>query len=99
VGAWTREDFEAVTAAEARAGDRELMEAAAVFHLEIALGVAPSTPEGAMIHVRLGERLLGDGAAPPEVKGRDRVFPGRWYGVAASIFLAQTDTVRARQVL
>lgn len=99
VGAWTREDFEAVTAAEARAGDRERMEAAAVFHLEIALGVAPSTPDGAMIHVRLGERLLGDGAAPPEVKGPGRVFPGRWYGVAASIFLAQTDTVRAREVL
>lgn len=93
VGAWSREDFEAVTAAEVRAGDRGRIEAAAVFHLEIALGMAPTAPDGAMLHVRLGERLVGLLAvgAPG--------LCGRWYGVAASLFLAQTDTVRARQVL
>jgi len=100
VGTWTREDFEAATEAEARAGDRARLEAAAVFHLEIALAVAPSTPDGAMLHVRLGERLRGGATtAPDEKSGGDQPFRGHWYGSAASIFLAQSDTVRGRQVL
>jgi tetratricopeptide (TPR) repeat protein len=98
VGGWTREDFEAVASAEARVGDRNRIESAAAFHLEIALGVAPSTPDGAMLHVRLGERLLG-GEARRAGDAGDRVFAGRWYGVAASVFLAQTDTVRGREIL
>lgn len=103
VGTWSRAEFETAVAAEAQAHDRDRLEAAAVFHLEIALGVAPAAPDGALLHVRLGERLLADGLRSADRGGPpaagDPEFTARWFTTAASVFLAQTDMVRARSVV
>jgi len=63
VGDWTRQMFEAVVVAEA----------AAMLHLEIALGVALANPAGALLHIALGERLIAAPqwvSAPPGLKSR-----------------------------
>ena len=102
VGEWTRRQFEEAVAAEVRSSDRHRLEAAAVLHLEIALGVSLANPDGALLHIGLGEQLLRARPAPPAAAapddGRD-AFTGRWYAVAASGFVAQTDTLRARPII
>lgn len=103
VGEWSQSDFETAVAAEARTHDVDRVEAAAVFHLEIALSVSPAAPDGALLHVRLGERLLQLGLPAPTGPGAsasaDTGFAARWFATAASVFLAQTDTVRARPIV
>lgn len=97
VGRWSREMLEdAVTAAQRN--EPAFAFAAATFHLEVALDVAPRSADNAMYHLRLGERLLA--ALPPAVKDEGvREFLDRWYGTASSIFLAQSDGPRAKEIL
>ena len=93
IGAWSREELSAAVAATARTADPELARAAALFHLEVALDGAPRSADNALYHLDLGTRLL----AP--IVGRDtatREFAAHWHAVAMSIFLAQSDTGRAR---
>jgi tetratricopeptide (TPR) repeat protein len=102
VGEWTRQMFEAAVVVEAGTRDRGRVEAAAMLHLEIALGVALVNPAGALLHIALGERLIGDGLAPAAARAgsaEDDEFIGRWYAVAASAFVAQTDMARARPIV
>lgn len=96
LGAWRREDVEAAISVLVRRGDPALQEAAALFHLELAIVVAPQSPDGASQHLTLGARLL-EGA--PAAAFRASGLAATWYSAAASIFLAQTDAVRARAVL
>ncbi|MCC7124396.1 MAG: hypothetical protein IT178_06080 [Acidobacteria bacterium] len=75
--------------------DRRL---ALMLHLETAIAVAPQRPDTAMQHLRWGERLFA--AAAPSFKTADGdIFEDRWFVVAASIMLAQTDVDRARAAI
>jgi tetratricopeptide (TPR) repeat protein len=96
VGGWSREMLEdAVTAA--RRNDAAFAYPAAMFHLEVALDVAPRSPDNATYHLALGERLLE--VLPAAVKDAAvHEFLGHWYATAASIFLAQTDGRRAKEI-
>ncbi|MEZ5287495.1 MAG: hypothetical protein R2712_22380 [Vicinamibacterales bacterium] len=97
---WTRDDFETAVDTVMSTGDEQQLESAAVFHLEVAVGLAPASPDGAMLHVRLGERLVANGLLGARTAGaEDGVFAARWFSAAASVFLAQTDTVRSRAVV
>lgn len=98
VGSWSRQQFESVIDQAVRVPDGARLAAAAVFHLEIADSVAQASPDGALQHIRFGERFVRDVAGlQPEVG--DAAFVGRWYAAAASIFVAQTDLRRARPIV
>ncbi|MEZ5289697.1 MAG: VWA domain-containing protein [Vicinamibacterales bacterium] len=97
IGAWSRDDVEAAVTASSRAPRRAVTDAAAVFHLEVALQGAMRSPGDAMFQIELGERLLTPAESGTDVEGR--AFAARWYAAAASVFLAQTDTERTRDVL
>jgi VWFA-related protein len=96
VGRWSREMLSDAVAA-ARSSDRAFAYAAAVFHLEVALDVAPRSDGNARYHLDLAEQLL-DGLPPPEKDDAAREFLDRWYAAAASVFLAQTDGQQAREI-
>lgn len=96
VGGWSRETLEEAVAA-ARRNDRAFAFAASLFHLEVALDVAPRSPDNARYHLDLGERLL-EALPPPEKDEAVHAFLGRWYATASSIFLAQTDGRRAKEI-
>ncbi|MGE0812950.1 MAG: VWA domain-containing protein [Vicinamibacterales bacterium] len=97
IGAWSRDDVEAAVTASSRAPRRPVTDAAALFHLEVALQGAMRSPNDAMFQLELGERLLAP--AEPGTDADGRAFAARWYAAAASVFLAQTDTERTRDVL
>jgi VWFA-related protein len=96
VGAWSRETLEAAVTA-ARRNDRAFAFAASLFHLEVALDVAPRSADNARYHLDLGETLLE--ALPHAETDHDvHDFLSRWYATASSMFLAQTDGQRAKEI-
>lgn len=96
LGQWSRDDLSsAVTAA--RLADPDFVYAAALFHFEVAYGVAPLSVDNARYHLRLGEQLLEP--LPVSQSEDAHEFVGRWYAAAASIFLAQGDLTHAREVV
>jgi tetratricopeptide (TPR) repeat protein len=95
LGTWTRAMLSDAAAAAARHDDPDFTRAAALFHLETALDGAPLSADDAMFHVTLGERALQRVAASREAAGAE-FRP--WYAASASVFLAQSDTARAREV-
>lgn len=96
LGAWSRDDLSAAVSA-ARLADPDFVYAAALFHFEVAYGVAPLSTDNARYHLRLGEQLL---EPLPVSQNQDaREFVGRWYAAAASIFLAQGDLTHAREMV
>lgn len=95
VGNWTRAMLSDAVTAAARRDDPDFARAAAVFHLETALDGAPASPDDAMFEITLGERALQRVTA---ARGGGDEFVARWYAASASVFLAQSDTARAREV-
>jgi tetratricopeptide (TPR) repeat protein len=99
---WTRKDFEAAADRLILARNISQLEAAAVFELEIGLGVMSVSPQGAQVHFELGEKMLRSlTPTPAELRldpGRPedlRAFSSTWLGVAGSGYLWITDTRRA----
>lgn len=96
IGAWSRDELSAAVADVARAGERPLAYAAALFHLEVARSSPVEAAGNADYHLTLGAHLLAPwvdtraGAAPE--------FVERWHAAAVSVFLGQSDTPRARRV-
>lgn len=100
---WDRKDFEAAVDRLIAARNISQLEAAAVFELEVGLGVMAVSPDGAQIHYELGEKMLRS-LAP--TRDELRLDPARredvqrlsatWFGVAGSGYLWVTDTGRAR---
>ncbi len=100
---WARKDFEAAVDRLIAARNISHLEAAAVFELELGLGVMAVSPDGAQIHYELGEKMLRS-LAP--TRDEQRLDPARredvqrlsstWFGVAGSGYLWVTDTRRAR---
>lgn len=97
IGAWDRDELSAAVASVSRRSDPDLLDAAALFHLEVAVAGAAGAPDDAWYHVGLGERLLAERVASPDPLAA--AFASRWYAAGASVFLAQSDTVRARTVV
>ncbi len=60
--------------------------------------LAPQSADAAMRHIRWGEQLFVT-AAPSFRSGDAAAFEDRWFVVAVSVFLAQTDVERARVVI
>jgi tetratricopeptide (TPR) repeat protein len=60
-----------------------------------------ANPEGAQLHIGFGEQLLHGRPSPSAAVAPDapETFTGRWYAVAASGFVAQTDALRARPIV
>ena len=99
---WTRKDFEAAADRLVLARNVSQLEAAAVFELEIGLGVMSLSPQGAQVHFELGEKMLRSLAPTPAELRLDagraealRAFSSTWLGVAGSGYLWVTDTRRA----
>jgi tetratricopeptide (TPR) repeat protein len=99
---WTRKDFDAAVDRLIAARNIRQLEAAAVFELEVGLGVMSISPQGAQIRFELGERMLRSlTPTPVELRlepGRAedlRAFSSMWLGVAGSGYLWITDTRRA----
>lgn len=86
--------------AEYLAGREPSFTAAAVFHLEIAVGVVMLSAELSEDHLQIGERLvrglrpMARGSAGVSIADA-RAFFERWYVAAASTFLMVNDPVRA----
>ncbi len=94
--AFTSEDFDAAAERIIAGKDRALSQAAAVFQLEIAVGVVAVAPTMASEHLALG-RLLLDQLVPEPGSAIDDLAALRatWYGVAGSVFLSINDTASA----
>jgi tetratricopeptide (TPR) repeat protein len=100
---WARKDFEAAVDRLILTRDLHRIEMAAIFQLEISIGVMSVSPAGAEIHLDLGEKLL-KGLASTGDEPRDtpqriaelRQLSSVWLGVASSTYLSVTDTRRAR---
>ncbi len=89
VGQWSRETLSgAVTAA--RRNDPAFAYPAALFHLEVALDVAPRSDDNARYHLGLAEQVL-EALPSPEIDTDVREFLDHWYAAAASIFMPHTD--------
>lgn len=97
IGAWDRDELSAAVASVSRRSDPDFVEAAALFHLEVAAAGAPGSPDDALYHLGLGERLLAARVASREPLAA--TFASRWYAAGASVFLAQSDTARARTIV
>ena len=100
---WGRKDFEAAVDRLIAARNISQLEAAAVFELEVGLGVMSVSPEGAQIHFELGEKMLRILAPTPAERRLDperletvQRLSSTWFGVAGSGYLWVTDTRRAR---
>lgn len=93
VGEWSRETLSTAVSA-VRRKDPSFGFAAAQFHLEVALEVAPRSPDNAGYHLSLGEQLLAALEADRDNSLSEHL--DRWWATAASIFQAQTEIVRAK---
>jgi VWFA-related protein len=96
IGAWSRDELSAAVADVARAGERPLAYAAAVFHLEVARSSPVEAAGNADYHLTLGAHLLAPWVDPRA--GAAPEFVERWHAAAVSVFLGQSDTPRARRV-
>lgn len=100
---WGRKDFEAAVDRLILTRDLHRIEMAAIFQLEIAVGVMTVSPQGAAIHLDLGEKLLkglastgGEPRDTPQRVAALRELSSAWFGAAGSAYLSATDTRRAR---
>lgn len=96
IGAWSRDELSATVADVARAGERPLAYAAAVFHLEVARSAPIEAAGNADYHLTLGAHLLAPWVDPRA--GAAPEFVERWHAAAVAVFLGQSDTPRARRV-
>jgi tetratricopeptide (TPR) repeat protein len=100
VAGWAPNDLAAVVSAQAALQHREIAEPGGLMHTEIAIGLVVESPDAAVAHLRLAEVLLvglaeNSRSAALESRSPTGGFMWRWYALAASIFLSQTDTTRA----
>lgn len=101
--AFMREHFDAAAQRIVASGDRARIDAAAMFQLELGVGIMPVAPTEASEHFALGRWLLEQLApAGNEATGTREAFNtirATWFGVAGSAFLSINDTANARNWL
>jgi len=97
--AFMREHFDAAAQRIVASGDRGRIDAAAMFQLEIGVGIMAVAPTEASEHFALGRWLLEQLAPAAEgAHGAQEAFNtirATWFGVAASAFLSVSDTANA----
>lgn len=97
--AFMREHFDAAAQRIAASGDRGRIDAAAMFQLEMGVGIMVVAPTEASEHFALGRWLLEQLEPSSEAPGPMLAFNtirATWFGVAGSAFLAVSDTANAR---
>jgi tetratricopeptide (TPR) repeat protein len=99
---WQDRDFDDAVRALVVTKDRPTIEAAAVFQLEVSIGVVGRSLNAAAKHLEFGEQLLR-GVMPTPSERRENPeswtayleFASMWLGVAGSVFLQESDIARA----
>lgn len=93
-----RKHFDAAVERLISRKDHPFAQAAAMFHLEVGIGVIGVSAAAAARHFDLGQKLLK--STQPRLHAdatQDQLtFWATWYGVAGSAFLAVNDPPRAR---
>jgi tetratricopeptide (TPR) repeat protein len=98
---WSKQDFEQAIDRIISTKDRGRMEEAAVFQLEIGVGIVTLSTISAAEHFDFGTRVLAALTPPPSQRTPQLVneiqqFQETWFGVAGSAFMAVNEGLQAR---
>jgi tetratricopeptide (TPR) repeat protein len=101
---WTFAEFDAAVKATLASGKPELIEAAAIFELEIGVALVGMSSGVAAGHIRYGSDLLDrwtalQPALKPAAVEDQKEFRSIWFGVAGSAFAAVKELRYARPLL